>query len=81
MALKSTVDCSDQSYSYDGNNFIFRVWENLKKFANMGFGDYPAEYNPKIHGIYDPARFYGTRKCLNIMNFKRFLRFFGNISI
>ncbi|XP_070495989.1 putative ATP synthase subunit f, mitochondrial [Chironomus tepperi] len=25
----------------------------------MGFGDYPAEYNPKVHGVYDPARFYG----------------------
>ncbi|XP_066140181.1 putative ATP synthase subunit f, mitochondrial [Euwallacea fornicatus] len=22
-------------------------------------GEYPAEYNPKIHGPYDPARFYG----------------------
>ena len=28
----------------------------------MGFGDYPKEYNPKIHGVYDPARFYGLRK-------------------
>ncbi|CAG9773727.1 unnamed protein product [Ceutorhynchus assimilis] len=25
----------------------------------MGFGDYPLEYNPKVHGPYDPARFYG----------------------
>ncbi|XP_060859579.1 putative ATP synthase subunit f, mitochondrial isoform X1 [Metopolophium dirhodum] len=25
-----------------------------------GIGDYPAEYNPKVHGPYDPARFYGT---------------------
>ncbi|XP_012266791.2 putative ATP synthase subunit f, mitochondrial [Athalia rosae] len=25
----------------------------------MGFGDYPAEYNPSIHGPYDPARYYG----------------------
>ncbi|XP_064477693.1 putative ATP synthase subunit f, mitochondrial [Ornithodoros turicata] len=25
----------------------------------MGFGDYPAEYNPKVHGPYDPARYYG----------------------
>lgn len=28
----------------------------------MGFGDYPAEYNPKVHGVYDPARFYGKGK-------------------
>lgn len=28
----------------------------------MAFGDYPAEYNPKVHGIYDPARYYGKRK-------------------
>lgn len=25
----------------------------------MAFGDYPAEYNPKVHGPYDPARWYG----------------------
>ncbi|XP_023223060.1 putative ATP synthase subunit f, mitochondrial [Centruroides sculpturatus] len=25
----------------------------------MGFGDYPPEYNPKVHGPYDPARYYG----------------------
>ncbi|KAF2903401.1 hypothetical protein ILUMI_02779 [Ignelater luminosus] len=25
----------------------------------MGFGDYPAEYNPKVHGPFDPARYYG----------------------
>lgn len=28
----------------------------------MGFGDYPLEYNPKVHGPYDPARFYGKGK-------------------
>ncbi|CAO1411335.1 unnamed protein product [Diamesa tonsa] len=25
----------------------------------MAFGDYPVEYNPKVHGVYDPARYYG----------------------
>nr|ABI52735.1 mitochondrial ATP synthase F chain [Argas monolakensis] len=25
----------------------------------MALGDYPAEYNPKVHGPYDPARYYG----------------------
>lgn len=25
----------------------------------MAFGDYPIEYNPKVHGTYDPARYYG----------------------
>lgn len=29
----------------------------------MVLGDYPADYNPKVHGPYDPARFYGKRKC------------------
>ncbi|UYV79979.1 ATP5J2 [Cordylochernes scorpioides] len=24
-----------------------------------GIGHYPKEYNPKIHGVYDPARYYG----------------------
>ena len=32
----------------------------------MGFGDYPAEYNPKVHGIYDPARFYGKGMYRNL---------------
>ncbi|XP_012284054.1 putative ATP synthase subunit f, mitochondrial [Orussus abietinus] len=27
----------------------------------MGFGDYPAEYNPSVHGPYDPARYYGKQ--------------------
>lgn len=30
----------------------------------MAFGDYPAEYNPKVHGPYDPARYYGKGKSL-----------------
>ncbi|KAK9500645.1 hypothetical protein O3M35_001873 [Rhynocoris fuscipes] len=25
----------------------------------MALGDYPIEYNPKVHGPYDPARYYG----------------------
>ncbi|KAK7507675.1 hypothetical protein BaRGS_00001610 [Batillaria attramentaria] len=25
----------------------------------MGFGEYPPEFNPKIHGPYHPARYYG----------------------
>jgi len=25
----------------------------------MRFGDYPPEYNPQVHGPYDPARYYG----------------------
>lgn len=28
----------------------------------MGYGEYPAAYNPKVHGPYDPARFYGKGK-------------------
>lgn len=34
----------------------------------MGFGDYPKEYNPAVHGPYDPARYYGKRK-IKINNF------------
>ncbi|KAJ8683528.1 hypothetical protein QAD02_019320 [Eretmocerus hayati] len=26
-----------------------------------GFGDYPKEYNPAVHGPYDPARYYGPK--------------------
>ncbi|CAG7837916.1 unnamed protein product [Allacma fusca] len=25
----------------------------------MAWGEYPVEYNPKVHGPYDPARYYG----------------------
>lgn len=28
----------------------------------MAFGDYPKEYNPAVHGPYDPARYYGKGK-------------------
>lgn len=28
----------------------------------MAFGDYPKEYNPAVHGPYDPARYYGKRE-------------------
>uniref|UniRef100_A0A6G1S849 Putative ATP synthase subunit f, mitochondrial n=1 Tax=Aceria tosichella TaxID=561515 RepID=A0A6G1S849_9ACAR len=31
------------------------VWET----PNWRMGDYPADYNQKIHGPYDPARYYG----------------------
>ncbi|XP_034247776.1 putative ATP synthase subunit f, mitochondrial [Thrips palmi] len=33
------------------------VWEA----PNSRIGDYPAEYNQKVHGPYDPARYYGPR--------------------
>jgi len=25
----------------------------------MGWGEYPPEYNARVHGTYDPARYYG----------------------
>lgn len=34
----------------------------------MGFGDYPAEYNPRVHGPYDPARYYGKGKWFIFFN-------------
>lgn len=27
----------------------------------FGFGELPKEYNPKVHGPYDPSRYYGPR--------------------
>lgn len=50
--------------------------EKFEKNANMGFGDYPAEYNPKIHGIYDPARFYGKREYRYRRGNPRIFKFF-----
>lgn len=41
----------------------------------MGFGDYPAEYNAKVHGPYDPARFYGKGKYKIIQNKSRKKKF------
>jgi F-type H+-transporting ATPase subunit f len=31
------------------------------KIEQMGFGCYPAGYNRKVHGPYDPARYYGPK--------------------
>lgn len=31
----------------------------------MAFGDYPKEYNPSVHGPYDPARYYGKGEYLD----------------
>lgn len=28
----------------------------------LGIGEYPPEFNAKVHGPYDPSRFYGKRK-------------------
>lgn len=47
----------------------------------MGFGDYPAEYNPKIHGIYDPARFYGKRKQRFIKNQQRSFDLYRKVEV
>lgn len=33
----------------------------------MNFGNYPPEYNPKVHGPYDPARYYGKGKTANLL--------------
>ena len=34
--------------------------EKAKSFFNFfNIGEYPPEYNPKIHGPYDPSRNYG----------------------
>lgn len=38
----------------------------------MAFGDYPAEYNPRVHGPYDPARYYGKGKWFIIFILARF---------
>ena len=36
----------------------------------MGFGEYPREYNVRIHGPYDPSRYYGKRKrSFNILRY------------
>lgn len=51
--------------------------ENQKAQLKMAFGDYPVEYNPKTHGVYDPARFYGKRKYQSDANLLEFHRFLG----
>ena len=39
--------------------------EKIKSFFTFfGFGEYPAEYNPRVHGTYDPSRYYGKRTLL-----------------
>lgn len=34
----------------------------------FGVGHYPKEYNPRVHGPYDPSRFYGKKGELSILN-------------
>lgn len=34
----------------------------------MAIGDYPIEYDRKLHGPYDPARYYGKRKYKEKLN-------------
>ena len=33
----------------------------------LGIGEYPAEYNPKVHGQYSPARYYGKRTWFSVI--------------
>ena len=32
--------------------------------VSFGAGRYPAEYNPKVHGPYNPGKWYGPRKYI-----------------
>jgi hypothetical protein len=48
----------------------FRNPFSTKISSKMGFGDYPAEYNPKVHGVFDPARFYGKGEWLTTAEFE-----------
>lgn len=41
----------------DGGPFLFPCPD--RGTGEMGYGEYPAGYNAKIHGPYDPARYYG----------------------
>lgn len=47
----------------------------------MAWGEYPAEYNPKVHGPYDPARFYGKGNLLYLFarNQLPIISFVGNL--
>jgi hypothetical protein len=40
----------------------------------MAYGDYPAEYNAKVHGPYDPARYYGKGECPNFSSLLIYLQ-------
>jgi len=38
--------------------------ERAKSFFKFfSIGEYPPEYNPRVHGPYDPSRNYGKRMC------------------
>lgn len=39
----------------------------VRPALTMGLGEYPAEYNPKVHGPYDPARYYGKGKVVVVV--------------
>jgi hypothetical protein len=42
---------------------LTKYFDLTKPFQNSL--QYPKEYNPRVHGPYNPARFYGKRKILN----------------
>lgn len=54
--------------------FVKKFQRNFTKEnpIKMAIGDYPIEYNPKIHGVYDPARFYGKRKSSPVLKITKF---------
>ncbi len=37
----------------------------IKFLQGMGFGMTPKEYNPRVHGPYDPAIYYGPSEYLH----------------
>ena len=44
------------------------VERSLKSFFQFfGVGEYPPEYNPRIHGPYDPSRNYGKGKLISFV--------------
>lgn len=53
--LVSSKVSSKQIFLIHWNKYNFYYIQTSK----MAIGDYPADYNPKVHGPYDPARYYG----------------------
>lgn len=42
----------------------FNLFKPLEKYL-----EYPKEYNPRVHGPYNPARYYGKRNLLIVLFF------------
>ena len=66
-----------QSWKID-DNFCARNFTRLE-LKMFGLGELPKGYNPKVHGPYDPAIYYGPREYWDKIHFSAILTEYGGV--